>query len=395
MGPPILDHDGLFLSVFCRHVPSSQATYHRCIRFPAAWPPRPAGVPLPRRARLATLLALLAVAACAGPVEGAAAASTLVIEGAGEGHGVGMSQDGAVGYASHGATYQQILAHYYTGTTIGAAAPTTVVKVLVGAKVKRVPLERYVRGVIGSEMSPSAPLAALEAQAVASRTYALTAHAGGSRFDVYSDTRSQVYKGAAAESASTNAAVAATAGQIVLYGGKPAITYFFASSGGMTESVQNGFTGSESEPWLVGVLDPYEGAASRWKVELPFAAAARRLRGLYSGSFHGVEVLRRGVSPRILTARVLGSAAADVVNGPALAGRLGLRSTWEYFDVLTGTALKREPDHSGQARTWTPTAPAPPAPAAPTPGSSGGIAPAPAAAASAPTAGASGGTQAG
>jgi SpoIID/LytB domain protein len=341
-------------------------------------------------ARAALVLALLVTAGVAA-APATAASSTLVVEGAGEGHGVGMSQDGALGLARHGAAYQQILAHYFTGTTIGQAAPTTVIKVLVGSKVKRVPIERYVRGVIGSEMSPSWPLAALEAQAVASRTYALTAHAGGSRFDVYSDTRSQVYRGAAAESASTNAAVAATAGQIVLYGGKPAITYFFASSGGMTESVQNGFPGSAPEPWLVGVSDPYEGTGSRWKVELPFATAARRLRGLFRGSFHGVEVLARGLSPRVLSARVLGTLAADVVSGATLAARLGLNSTWEYFDVRTGTSVKQEPDHSGRPRTWTPAAPVPP-PVVPE--AAGGVAPSPAAAASVPTAGASGGTQA-
>ena len=50
-------------------------------------------------------------------------------------------------------------------------------------------------------MPASWPLAALEAQAVASRTYALTDHAGGSRFDVYADTRSQVYLGAKAHTA--------------------------------------------------------------------------------------------------------------------------------------------------------------------------------------------------
>ena len=104
---------------------------------------------------------------------------------------------------------------------------------LVGSKVKRVPLERYVRGVVAAEMPSSFPAAALEAQAVASRTYALTSDAGGSRFDVYSDTRSQVYRGVAAETSATNAAVAATAGQVVLYAGKPVITYFFASSGGI------------------------------------------------------------------------------------------------------------------------------------------------------------------
>src|SRR5208283_5867139 len=111
-------------------------------------------------------------------------------------------------------------AHYYTHTALGQAPAGTYVRVLVGSKVQRVPLERYVRGVVSAEVPASWPLAALQAQAVASRTYALTAHAGGSRFDVYSDTRSQVYEGVAAETAATNAAVAATAGQIVLYDGQ-------------------------------------------------------------------------------------------------------------------------------------------------------------------------------
>jgi SpoIID/LytB domain protein len=394
MGSPILDRDGLFLGVFSKsQMPRSHATYHRPPGFPGGRRGRPACA----RAELlaAALATLLCALAAALPAAAAAAPpSTLVIEGAGEGHGVGMSQDGALGYAKHGASYQQILGHYYTGTTIGQAPAGTVVKVLVGGKVKRVPLERYVRGVIGAEMSPSWPAAALEAQAVASRTYALTAHAGGARFDVYSDTRSQVYNGAAAESAATNAAVAATGGQILLYGGKPSIAYFFASSGGMTESVQDGFPGSEAKPWLVGVIDPFEGTASRWEVELPFATAARRLRGLFKGTFHGIEVLRRGTSPRILTARVLGTVAANIVSGPALAGRLGLTSTWEYFDVRSGSSLKQEPDHSGQPRTWKPTAPAPAAPVPPGPSPSGGVAPAPASAATVPTAGASGGAEA-
>ena len=131
---------------------------------------------------------------------------------------------------------------------------------LVGSRVVRVPLERYVRGVVAAEMPASWPLAALEAQAVASRTYALTAHAGGSRFDVYSDTRSQVYRGVAAETASTNAAVSATSrADRHSTPGSPPITYFFASSGGMTENIENSFLGSAPEPWLRGVPDPYEG----------------------------------------------------------------------------------------------------------------------------------------
>ena len=303
-----------------------------------------------------------------------------------------MSQEGAYGYARHGLSYQQILAHYYTGTAIGLAAPKAVVKVLVGSKVKKIPLERYVRGVVAAEMPSSWPAAALEAQAVASRTYALTDHAGGSRFDVYSDTRSQVYRGAAAETPATNAAVAATARQVVTFGGHPAITYFFASSGGMTESVQNGFPGAEPEPWLLGVSDAYEGSASRWKVEVPFATAAKRLRGLYRGHFHGVEVLKRGSSPRILTARVLGTAAAAIVSGPTLAGRLGLDSTWEYFYLRSGTRLAPEPDHSGRARLFGPLTGSSPNPAPP-PSNSGGVGPS--GGSSAASAGPAGGTSAG
>ena len=132
-------------------------------------------------------------------------------------------------------------------------------KVLEGSKVVAVPLERYVRGVVAAEMPSSWPLAALEAQAIASRTYALTADAGGSRFDVYSDTRSQIYQGAAAETAATNAAVAATAGQIVdLRRAARRSPTSSPAPAGMTEDIQNSFLGAAPEPWLRGVADPYE-----------------------------------------------------------------------------------------------------------------------------------------
>jgi stage II sporulation protein D len=260
-----------------------------------------------------------------------------------------MSQDGALGYADHGWSDAEILAHYYTGTTLGQAPANFVVKVLEGSRVVDVPLERYVRGVVSAEMPSNWPTAALEAQAIASRTYALTDDAGGSRFDVYADTRSQMYLGVAAETAATNAAVAATAGQIVLYDGRPAITYYFASSGGMTEDNENSFLGSQPEPWLRGVPDAYETTASSWKVSIGFATAAARLRGLVKGSFRGIEVLKRGVSPRILAAEVLGSRGVSPVSGPELEARLGLESAWAYFSVRKGSTVTREPDLSGQA----------------------------------------------
>jgi len=308
---------------------------------------------------LAAVLTLCVLLLCASSASaaGQASAATLVIDGAGDGHGVGMSQEGALGYAEHGASYSEILAHYYTGTALGQAPAATMVKVLIGNRVKTLPLESYVRGVVAAEMPASWPLAALEAQAVASRTYAITADAGGSRFDVYSDTRSQVYLGKAAETAATNGAIAATAGQIVTYGGAPAITYYFASSGGHTEDVQYAFPGGAAQPWLVGVADPYDqGPEHRWTVSLSFAAAGRRLNGLVKGAFRGIEVLKRGSSPRILTAYVLGSAGRTLSTGGELAARLGLDDTWAYFSVKRGSSVVAEPDRSGQP---TPASPSP------------------------------------
>src|SRR6188472_1732825 len=76
------------------------------------------------RTLLATLAALLALAAPAS-----AAKSTFTIKGAGFGHGVGMSQYGAMGYAQHGASARDILAHYYTGTSLGTTDPAKTVRV--------------------------------------------------------------------------------------------------------------------------------------------------------------------------------------------------------------------------------------------------------------------------
>src|SRR4051794_7735463 len=77
------------------------------------------------RTLLATLAALLALAAPAA----AKPKTTFTIRGAGFGHGVGMSQYGAMGYAQHGWTAAAILAHYYTGTALGTTDPARPVRI--------------------------------------------------------------------------------------------------------------------------------------------------------------------------------------------------------------------------------------------------------------------------
>jgi stage II sporulation protein D len=61
----------------------------------------------------------------------AAAGTVFLLDGRGWGHGVGMSQWGAEGYARHGLGYRQILAHYYPHTHVGIAPPRDV-RVLLG-----------------------------------------------------------------------------------------------------------------------------------------------------------------------------------------------------------------------------------------------------------------------
>jgi peptidoglycan hydrolase-like amidase len=106
----------------------------------------------------------------------------------------------------------------------------------------RLRMEHYIRGVVPRESPAWWPAAALEAQAVAARSYALYAfvRGGGKCGGAFCpDTRDQVYGGLSGEEASTNAAVAATAREIVASGGDVAQTFFHSSSGGRTANSED------------------------------------------------------------------------------------------------------------------------------------------------------------
>ncbi len=362
-------------------------------------------------------MTVIAALVLAGP---ASAASTLFIRGGGYGHGIGMSQYGSYGYALQGWTYQQILSHYYTGTTLGTTNPNQTVRVLLGTgaaafagatqagnkhldpsltydvtvlpsgqlalvnqsshkqvgkfnapltatgpgqlslaglgayrgalefrpngsggvdTVNVVGLDDYVRGVIGAEMPSSWAPEALKTQAVAARTYAITTDVAGGFYNLYPDTRSQMYRGVAAETPSTDAAVAATAGQVVTYNGAPVVTYFFSSSGGHTENIEDAWPGASAAPWLRGVDDPYDGAGGdpyhRWTRQLKLAAAAKQLGRLVKGKLVGIRVTQRGASPRIMSAVVIGTRGSTTVSGAELQGAFGLLSTWASFTTIS------------------------------------------------------------
>ncbi|HEV7847288.1 MAG TPA: SpoIID/LytB domain-containing protein [Thermoleophilaceae bacterium] len=382
-------------------------------------------------------LVLTALALFAAVPATADAAVRHVIRGAGFGHGIGMSQYGAYGYALEGAKYSGILGHYYKGTSL-QSAPSRPVRVLLqpvdpyirvrgatsvggralrpgttyiakrggggivvtnsrGRRVGRfgstiefksddpirllgpalnsvsnglyrgsievrvdgggvtsineLDLDSYVRGVVAGEMPSTWPLEALKVQAVAARTYALATRRTDGVFDQYPDTRSQVYRGVTGESVRSDSAVEDTAGRIVTYGGQPAVTYYFSTSGGHTENVEFSFVGSLSKPWLVGVPDPYDTQSPyhRWTVRFSAASLDRRLGA--PGAFRRIKVLERGVSPRVVSAQVVGTRGSRTMSGPQIRTALGLRDSW-FTDYRVSSTASRA--RSARPASWGP-----------------------------------------
>jgi len=370
-----------------------------------------------RRPTLALLcLALTAPAA-------ADAATVHIVRGGGFGHGVGLSQYGAYGFAQNGRGYEAIVKHYYRGTSLEQATsrPTRVllqasrsivrfrgvsrigprtarpgatytarrsgsgVAVFSGRRrvgsfrsvqvsrrgkasrllgrsingvtggryrgalvlrpgsaggvtvVNRLDVDSYIRGVVAAEMPSSWHPEALKAQAVAARSYARAASPRSRIFDHYPDTRSQVYRGVAGERRSTDKAVRATARQVLTYNGQVITAYFFSTSGGHTENVENGFIGATPQPYLVGVDDPFDDISPRHRWSKRFSSSALDARLGAPGSYRGIKVIERGASPRIVRAEVIGSSGRRSITGPQMRSRLGLYDQPSTFAAVSSS----------------------------------------------------------
>jgi stage II sporulation protein D len=197
-------------------------------------------------------------------------------------------------------------------------------------------LEQYVKGVMPNEVPASWPVEELKAQAVAVRSIALTGDVGGNGFDLYSDTRSQVYEGLESEEPQTNEAVDVTRGQVVTYGGEVAQTLYSACSGGHTESVVNVF--GTAVPYLVGVPDPYDHYCPlhKWTLRFTGPEISSRLGAYLKGRLKQVVITKRGVSPRIVEAKLIGTGGVSTVTGEQLEVALGGYDTWMSFQKLAG-----------------------------------------------------------
>lgn len=226
--------------------------------------------------------------------------------------------------------------------------------------VNRVNLEEYLYGVVPAEIPAWWPQAALEAQAVAARTYAL-ANLGRYRiqgFDLLATPASQVYSGVTQEAPSVIEAVNATRGQILTFDGKPAAAFYYDNSGGYTES--GAFVWGTDRPYLQAIpekplavrnkpLTPdeladwltsqpecatyregyYVRSAYRWTLWVTRQQLESRIhRKARVGRIKAIIPMERGISGRVQRVMIKGTAGSCILNRESIPYRLGgLRST--------------------------------------------------------------------
>ncbi|MBX3028531.1 MAG: SpoIID/LytB domain-containing protein [Chloroflexi bacterium] len=194
------------------------------------------------------------------------------------------------------------------------------------------PMERYLKGVVPKEMPSAWPQAALRAQAIVARSYAWKARDASAVFDVYADSRSQVYRGVKAETAAASAAVDATSGKVVKYGSSVAQTFYHSASGGATEDSWRVFTNAAGAPgtkiaYLKGVTDldpdgrpwdagsPYDTWQTRKLTLTTLGSIMARDPRTDVGTLTAIDLSDRGSSGRLTTVTLVGAKGTKRVAG--------------------------------------------------------------------------------
>lgn len=208
--------------------------------------------------------------------------------------------------------------------------------------VETVSLEAYVAAVLPAEIGSHAPDAALEAQAVAARSYAL-AKSGRHQdegADLCDGTHCQVFQGLARATAATRRAAEATRGLVLAQGGRVIAAPFSANCGGRTARPADVWDDEET-PELESVEDDacLGTAGAVWTYHLPRAAipALGSALGLPEARF--LEVFGRDAGERVTAVRLAGPGGKSLVvrgfdfrkSAAELWGWASVRSTW--FDV--------------------------------------------------------------
>ncbi|NAZ82788.1 SpoIID/LytB domain-containing protein [Kineococcus sp. R8] len=217
------------------------------------------------------------------------------------------------------------------------------VRVVRGASltvVNDVRLETYLRGVVPAESPSSWSAQALQAQAVAARSYALAVLRPVAETDICDTTACQVYRGAESRSAngtvtwtqpaSTNAAIAATAGQVRTYGGEVAFTQFSSSNGGWSVAGSKPYLTANEDPFSApGGKAPGDPVAS-WTATVPASAfdAGCAPGGRVTSLVVTARTGRGADGGRVTRGTLVCTNGEVAVTGTKLRQLGGLRSDW-------------------------------------------------------------------
>jgi SpoIID/LytB domain protein len=193
------------------------------------------------------------------------------------------------------------------------------------------PVDEYLRGVVPKEAITSWQPAALEAQAVAARTYAVSKRGSHPDYDLCDTTACQVYGGYAAEVTSTSNAVVATANRIRTYLGTPILAEFSSSNGG--------YTAKGDKPYLGIKADPYDDYPNNGNGNANWTTTISRLSAQSTfgvGTIKAIVVTARNGAGtwggRVDTAEVRGTTGTKTYTGEQLRAALHLKSSWVRFD---------------------------------------------------------------
>lgn len=165
-------------------------------------------------------------------------------------------------------------------------------------------LEEYVKGVLYHEISHHWPMEAIKAQAIVSRTFALYQREvnRNKAYDVTADIYSQIYGGKTSERYRTNTAVKETQDRILVYKGKPFLTFFSAACAGHTEAASN--------LWDIDI-EPLKGRECRfcsdaphfrWSIDMPLTEIKDSLNKSGLGiteDIKNITVISRNKSGRV------------------------------------------------------------------------------------------------
>jgi stage II sporulation protein D len=201
--------------------------------------------------------------------------------------------------------------------------------------VNTVPLDAYLYGVVGKEISPTWPHASQQAQAIAARTYALLKLRPDRSYDVVAAESDQHYGGIEGESVECRAAIDATAAQIVTYQNLPAHVAYSSCCGGVTANAADVW--KTPEPYLTSVADAYCADAPNfeWTVDIESADIASAFRARFPiGDLRDVHVAIPAPNARPTDVTFVGSSStfdatpAEVRNaiGPSVVRSTYIRS---------------------------------------------------------------------